>query len=150
MASAATQAHVQPAAFILTTDLEPYHPAWRLAEGQAHEIALACAPILGFEPVVRVATNDSLADAIDASETFVLPVALDFNLFQRDAMGRVLAEARRHRPDIVVHHDDVDPGHSLVVDCLANQVATALGDTPPQRAGLILAPSGHGDSTSRA
>jgi sirohydrochlorin ferrochelatase len=150
MASAATQAHVQPAAFILTTDLEPYHPAWRLAEGQAHEIALACAPILGFEPVVRVATNDSLADAIDASETFVLPVALDFNLFQRDAMGRVLAEARRHRPDIVVHHDDVDPGHSLVVDCLANQVATALGDTPPQRAGLILAPSGQGDAVSRA
>lgn len=150
MAAAVTQAQVQPAAFILTTDLEPHHPAWRLAEGQAHEIALACAPILGFEPVVRLATNDSLADAIYASETFVLPVALDFNLFQREAMGRVFGEARRHRPDIVVHHDDVDPGHSLVVDCLANQVAKALGDTPPQRAGLILAPSGHGDAVSRA
>jgi sirohydrochlorin ferrochelatase len=150
MAAAATQAQVQPAAFILTTDLQPHEMAWRDAEVQARTVAEACAPILGFEPVVRLATNDSLADGMVASETFVLPVALDFNLFQREAIGRVLAEARRYRPDIVVHHDDVDPGHSLVVDCLANQVAKALGDTPAQRAGLILAPSGHGDSNSRA
>jgi sirohydrochlorin ferrochelatase len=150
MAAAATQAQIQPAAFILATDLEPHHPAWQKAEAQVCEVAQACAPILGFEPVVRLATTDSLADVIDASETFVLPVALDLNLFQREAIGRVLAQARRSHPDAVIHHDDVDPGHSLMVDCLANQVAKALEDTSPQRAGLILAPSGHGDSTSRA
>jgi sirohydrochlorin ferrochelatase len=150
MVTAATRSQFQPAAFILTADLQPHDAAWRSTESQARAVAEACAPILGFEPVVRLATVDSLGEAIDAAETFVLPVALDFNLFQREAIGRALGEARRNRPDIVIHHDDVDPGNSLVVDCLADQVVKALGDTPPQRAGLILAPSGHGDSTNRA
>lgn len=150
MAAAATRSETRPAAFILVTDLQLHENARREAEGQARAVAEACAPILGFDPVVRLATHDSLAEAIDAPENFVLPLALDFNLFEREAIGRVLAEARRYHPDFVVHHDDVDPGDSLVVDCLANQVAKALGDSPPQRAGLILAPSGHGDSVSRA
>ena len=150
MAAAVTRSQIQPAVFILATDVQPYDAAWKSAEGQAHAVAEACAPILGFQPVVRLATQDSLPQAIDAAETFVLPVPLEFSLLQREAMGGVLAEARRNRPDIVIHHDDVEAGNSLVVDCLADQFAKALGEVPPQRAGLIFAPSGQGDSTSRA
>jgi len=80
----------------------------------------------------------------------VLPAALDFNLLQREALGRAIGEARREHPAIVIYHDDADPAHPLVVQALADQVARAIGPAGPQRAGLILAPSGHGDAASRA
>jgi hypothetical protein len=139
---------------ILATDLELHQPAWQAAEAQAREVAVSCAPVLGFEPVVRAAARDSLAQAIDSSECahemFVLPCALEFGLLQREAIGRVLAESRRRRSNLVIHHDDVDPGRPLIVECLADQVARALGPAEPQRTGLILAASGDGDAASRA
>ena len=151
MVAAATRAQAQPAAFILTTDLQPCQPAWPKAEAQAREVALACAPILGFEPVVRLAPLASLGEAIEgAKEVFVIPASLELNLLQRETLGLFLAEARRSRPEVIIHHDDVDPGHSLVVDCFADQVAKVIRIDAPQRSGLILAPSGHGDSSSRA
>jgi hypothetical protein len=89
--------------------------------------------------------------AMDGSqELFVLPVALDLNLFEREALGRVLSEARRSHPNLALHHDDVDTGHSLVVEAFADQVSKALSATNPQCCGLILTPSGHGDAGSRA
>jgi len=101
---------------------------------------------------------DALAQAIaeeagrDAAEVFVLPVALDFNLLQREALGRALAEARREHPKIALHHDDLDPAHPLLVECLADRVARAIppGARSLQQIGLILAASGHGDAGSRA
>jgi sirohydrochlorin ferrochelatase len=151
MLAAATRQQTQPTAIVLATDLQPHESAWRKAEGQAREVALSCAPILGFEPVVCLATPQSLSQTIEGfEEIFVLPATMEFNLLQREALGRLLAEARRSRPDVVVHHDDVDPGHALVVDCLADQVAKAIGTGAPQRTGLILAASGQGDSQSRA
>jgi hypothetical protein len=121
------------------------------------DVVSACASILGFEPELRLAaTGEPLGETIaqaatsGAKELFVLPVALDFDLFHRETLGRVLAEARRNHPDLVVHHDDVDPGQSLVVDALADQVSKALATNAPQHCGLILAPSGHGDAASRA
>lgn len=86
------------------------------------------------------------------SEVFVLPGDLDFNLFQRESIGQTLAEARRHHPQVVLHHDDVDPGHPLLVQALADQALRAI---PPdarslQQVGLVLAASGHGDAGSRA
>ena len=118
----------------------------------------ACQPILGFEPAVRLAPMDTLGAAISEEaargtrELFVLPVALDFNLLQREALGHVMGEARRDHPQVSLHHDDVDPGHALLVECFADQVARALAprQETPQRTGLILAGSGHGDSGSRA
>ena len=82
----------------------------------------------------------------------MLPAALDFNLLQREALGRAIGEARRAHPQIVVHHDDVDPAHPLVVQALADQVARAIPREirSPQQIGLILAASGHGDAASRA
>ena len=116
-------------------------------------MADASEEILGFRPAVTLASIDSLAlHTGDAQEVFVLPVALDFNLFQREALGHAIVEARRANPQIVVHHDDVDPGHPLLVECFADQVARAIAPEQgaPQRTGLILTASGHGDSSSRA
>ena len=120
---------------------------------QAGAVADASEKILGFRPSVTLASIDSLAlQASNASEIFVLPISFDFNLMQREALGLAIGEARRKHPEIAFHHDDPDPGHPLLVDCLADQVARAIPAEPGamQHTGLILAPSGHGDAGSRA
>jgi sirohydrochlorin ferrochelatase len=145
------------AAFILVTDLEPCNPAWPLAEEQLRRVAASCAPILSFEPQVSLVSMPGALDetivraaANGARELFILPMALEFNLLQRQTLGCVIAEARRNHPGLVVHHDDVDPAQPMLVDSLAHQVSKALETQAPQHCGLILAPSGHGDADSRA
>ena len=118
-------------------------------------MASACEPILGFAPSIQIASVESLPAVIaslDADEVFILPTALDFNLLQRESLGHAIAEARRAHPNVVLHHDDVDPTHPLVVQALADQVARAIppGARSFQQIGLILAASGHGDAGSRA
>jgi sirohydrochlorin ferrochelatase len=150
--AAASPPETASSAFILATNLERRHPAWKLAEAQLHDVAASLAPILGFRPALRLASMDeSMTTGIEGTrELFVLPVSLDLNVLDRERIGGVLSEARRRYPDISIHHDDVDPGDSLLVDCFADQVSKALGATAPQRAGLILAASGNGDAASRA
>jgi hypothetical protein len=121
-------------------------------------VSKACEKILGFQPIVSLRAIDSLADAIaqeahtGAHEIYILPTALDFNLFQREALGHAIGVARRSHARIALHHDDLDSAHPLLVECLAEQVARAI--TPDARSlqhtGLILAASGHGDAVSRA
>jgi hypothetical protein len=89
------------------------------------------------------------AAADGAEEVFVFPAALELNLFQRESLGHVLSQARRSHPHVAVHHDDIDPGYALIADAFAEQISMAASDAP-QHCGLILAPSGHGDATSRA
>ena len=144
------------AAFLVASDLDARSLTWQLAEGQLRNVASSCSSILGFEPELQLAPmgeplEESICGAAMAGveEIFVLPVALDLNLFQREALGRVLSDARRSHPTLVLHHDDVDPGHSLLVDAFADQVSKALASTDPPHCGLILAPSGHGDASSR-
>ena len=141
--------------------MQPHNADWPEAERQAASVAASTARILGFEPVVRLASvaaypgetvsGHSLAEILsqqEAAEVFVLPAALDFNLWQREEIGRVLAEQRREGAGVSIHHDDLDLSHPLVVQCFAGQAARAL--TAPQRAGVILAASGHGDPGARA
>lgn len=130
--------------FIIASDLGA--PA-----AQVEDVREACARVLGFDPDVRLASIENLPIE-NGMETFVIPAALDFSLCQREQLGRLLAEARRRHPDAAIHHDDVDPGHPLVVGAFADQVGRAMQaiGVAPQRCGLILAPSGHGDSASRA
>jgi hypothetical protein len=118
---------------------------------QAEDVRQACARVLGFDPDVRLAPIEDLPIE-GGTETFVIPAALDFSLCQREELGRLLGEARRKHLDAVIHHDDVDPGHPLVVGAFVDQVGRAVQamGVAPQRCGLILAPSGHGDSASRA
>jgi sirohydrochlorin ferrochelatase len=128
-------------------------------DSQAQAVARACAPILGFDPTVRFGRMDqtlarSLAQAASegASELFVLPLTLEFGLLQREMLGRLITEARREFPRMAIHHDDLDPGDSLVVDCLAEQALKTLATTgaAPHQSGVILAAAGQGDPASRA
>jgi hypothetical protein len=94
--------------------------------------------------------NDEAAGG--ANEIFILPAPLDWSVWQREAFGRILAEFRRRHGNTGVFHDDVDPCHPLVVECFADMFARALAghQVPPQRLGLLLVASGHGDSGSRS
>lgn len=129
--------------------MSPHETSWAAAEAQAREVAASCAPIFGFAPQVRLAPlGEDVTFPEGASEIFILPTALDLNLLQREALGRTIGEWRRRYPGVAIHHDDVDPGHPLVTECLADCVARAVES--PQRAGLLLAASGHGDAATRA
>src|SRR5258708_4507784 len=96
-------------AFLLATDLHPADRPWPEAEAYARAVAASCAPMLGFEPVVQLAPIDIMPAQEGASEIFVFPIALDFNLLQRETLGRALGEARRLHPEVTFHHDDIDP-----------------------------------------
>jgi hypothetical protein len=135
--------------FLILSDLPRHSAVWPLAVAQTEAIRTACAGVLGFEPDVRFAPLAELS-AQSEGETFVIPAALDFSLWERDSLGQRLAEERRKLPHAVIHHDDVDPGHPLVIEALGLQLMASLRETPPQKSGLILAASGHGDSGSRA
>jgi hypothetical protein len=155
-------------AFILATDLLPNQTDWNRALDQAKNLVELVSRILGFPPQVRLASlavhpgDDAgecgLSDVLDseaaagAREIFVLPTSLEWSLWQREAFGRTLAEFRRREPSVTVFHDDVDPCHPLLVECFAETIMRALAgsQTPPQRVGLLVAASGHGDSGSRA
>ncbi len=129
--------------FIIASDVTPQSSVWALASSQVEEIRAACAGVLGFDPDVRLARMEEFP--IEAGEeALVIPAALDFNICQREALGRLIGEARRRYRDAVIHHDDVDPGHPLVVGAFADQVGRALeiARVPPQRCGLVLAASG--------
>jgi hypothetical protein len=139
---------VTPAVLVLS-DLGPHSAQWPLAVAQMDAVREACARVLGFAPDVRLVPVAAVS-AQTGVETLVIPAALDFSLWERDLLGQRIAEERRTHPDNVVYHDDVDPGHPLVVDALGFQAAQALGEIPPQQCGLILAASGHGDPGSRA
>jgi len=135
--------------FLILSDLDPHSAQWPLAAAQMDAVRAACAPVLGFDPEVRLAPLVEMS-AQPGGETLIIPAALDFSLWERDLLGQRIAEERRTHPDNILYHDDVDPGHPLVVDALGSQAARALSETRPQKCALILAASGHGDSGSRA
>jgi len=135
--------------FLILSDLPRHSPAWPLAAAQMGAIRDECAGVLGFEPDVRLMPVGEMS-AQPEGETFVIPAAFDFSLWERDSLGQQLAVERRNLRNAVIHHDDVDPGHPLVVEALGMHAAMGLQETPPQKSGLILAASGHGDSASRA
>lgn len=135
--------------FLVLSGFDPSHAAWPLAAAQIEEVRAACARVLGFDPDVRLVPIGDVR-AQPGGETFLIPAALDFSLWERDSLGQRIAEERRNHSGAVIHHDDVDPCHPLVVEALSFQAARALGEIPPQKSGLILAASGHGDPGSRA
>ena len=135
--------------FLILTDLQPQSAVSALAMAQLHEVRALCARVLGFDPEIRLTSMDGIRSE-SASESFIIPAALDFSLWEREALSQGIAEERRHRPDCAIHYDDVDSGDPLVIEALGQQAVRALGEMPPQKFGLILAASGHGDPASRA
>src|SRR5690349_8498171 len=114
---------VTPPAFVLASDLLPHQPDWNRALAHAEALVEPAARILGFTPRVRLASmamhpvedageyglDRVLDEEAGASEIFVLPASLDWNLWRREAFGRTLAEFRRRHGKATVFHDDVDP-----------------------------------------
>ncbi|HLN02041.1 MAG TPA: hypothetical protein VK335_22305 [Bryobacteraceae bacterium] len=155
-------------AFILATDLLPNQTDWNRALAQAESLAEPVARIVGFSPRVRLASlavhpgedagECALRQVLDseaasgAHEIFVLPTSLEWSVWQREAFGQMLAEFRRRQANVTVFHDDVDPCHPLIVECFVETILRALAGSkiPPQRVGLLVVASGHGDSGSRA
>ncbi len=155
-------------AFILTTDLQPAGGAWAQVEAQAAALGALAARTLGFVPRVRAAwlplhppddggahhlsrvMNEEIAGG--APEVFVAPSAFELNVWQRATLGQVLAESRRLRDTVTIHHDDVNPTHPLLVDCFVSQIVRALAERggAPQRAGLLLVADGQSDPATRA
>jgi len=154
--------------FILATDLPPGGPAWASTGAQAARLRAFAERTLGVRARVDLACLPSrsmddpgehhLGRVLDrrvddgASLLFVLPVALDLNIWQRTALGEEVGLARRRHAGASIHHDSADPTHPLLVECLAARVLEALDAVPtsPARAGLLLVADGQGDPTSRA
>ena len=154
-------------AFILATDLEEYQPAWGQAFQQVAGLSEQCSRELGFQPNVRLASIEATAGEVEkhslpivldevvnegAGEIFILPASLEFSGYQGEAIDQIAARARSSHPGLRIYQDEVDLGHPLIVNCFTDQVVRVLANQaiPPQRVGLLLAPSGHGDQTSRA
>ena len=139
--------------FVILSDLPRGHAQWRLAEAQIEAVRAACEGVLGFTPRVRLVPAGELP-APETGEMFLLPAALDFSLWQREELGQQIAEVRRGHAESFIWHDDMDAGHPLVVEAMAERFLTVAaqlgGEAAPQKCGLILAASGHGDSGSRA
>ena len=135
-------------------------------DSYAAEIQNRIAPVLGFETEVRVTplpdprqpdSAHSFATAIgqfypigsaDASDIFVLPATLEFNLWQRETLAQVMSEARRLNPNLLIYYDDPDLADPLIVDALAERAAGYIRD--PRSTGILLVPNGCGDPSSRA
>jgi len=134
-------------AFVIATDAEAERAAW------SQRLVEPCARILGFQPRIFMRSLSDMGDPPpDADEIFVVPACFDFSVWEKELLGRRLAEWRRSGLGIDVHADTVDLGHPLVVQCFADLVSSALAGSQilPQRLGLLLVESGDGDSGSRA
>ncbi|HET7238612.1 MAG TPA: hypothetical protein VFI76_06275 [Terrimicrobiaceae bacterium] len=152
--------------FILATEIESGGQSWAKAEKQAASLAAFASRLLGFTARVTLAAfparplgqENLLAQTIDreitqgATQVFVLPVGFEFNIWQRMVLGQTLSEARRLHPGVSMHHDDIDPTHPLLVDCLVDQVLKALSnpEMAPKQAGVLLVANGQGDAGNRA
>ncbi len=152
--------------FILATEVDFESASWAKAEEQASSLAAFATRLLGFAARVKLAVlaarppedRHQLAQVVDreiaqgASELFVLPLAFEFNIWQRSLLGETLSEARRLHQAVPIHHDDINLTHPLLVDCFADQILRALETQciAPRQAGVLLVANGQGDPGNRA
>jgi hypothetical protein len=124
------------------------------ALGVSTSVDLACLPARSTEDPAGYRIGRVIDQRVGdgASIIFVLPAAFDLNIWQRTMLGDELGAARRRNAGVSIHHDSVDPTHSLLVDCFAGQVLRALvgRGVAPQRAGVLVVADGQGDPATRA
>ena len=154
--------------FIVATEVGPGEAAWASLEAQAAGLREFAERALGVAAGVELAclpsrsTDDPgehhLGRVIDrrvgngASLLFLMPAAFDLSLWQRTTLGEEVGAARRRHSGVIIHHDTVDPTHTLLVDCFAGLVLRALDERglAPRNAGLVLVADGQGDPSTRA
>jgi sirohydrochlorin ferrochelatase len=133
---------------------------------QVSRLAAFATRLLGFEARATLALlpprpnedHHHLARLIEgeisegATELFVLPLAFEFNIWQRTLLGQTLSEIRRIHQGVSIHHDDTNPSHPLLVDCFADKILQVLDadGVRPREAGILLIANGQGDPGSRA
>src|SRR5262245_2765767 len=113
---------------MLATELQPADAPWPHREAQADTLNSPVLAMLGIAPRFGIAClpGHSMADPAEyqlsrvidaltgdgaATEVFVLPTALELDVWQRTLLGEELSEARRLHTSISIHHDTVDPAH---------------------------------------
>src|ERR1700687_5816448 len=92
--------------FLVLSDLWPHDEVWPQAQSQMEDVRLECARVLGFDPDVRLKPIDEW-DVDPVRETFLIPAAFDFSLWERESLGQRIAALRQRNPEAVIHHDDV-------------------------------------------
>ncbi len=158
---------------LVVTELAPRDVDWPRAVEQAERLARSLGPRLGLVPTIKLASLSAdpsawMRDA-DASspadlanvlpelaegggEVFVLPGMLDFGLIQKARLSEIVGGTRleHHRTTIV--YDDVVFDNRQLVQALSEHLFHVLADAgfSPERTGLLLLASGHGDSSARA
>ena len=157
-------------AFVLLTDLRPTDKAWSSAEQLAQTIAEQSAPILGFHPLIQLASlspdqqwiDDDLPHSLPvvinscvtngANQVFVLPALLEFSIFQQQAFAECINLVRRNHTDTHIFYDAPDICHPLLFQAFIDRIGKQLHtqQMSPQQMGLLLVASGHGDPASRA
>ena len=82
----------------------------------------------------------------------VLPALADFSIFQKQALGECVSQARRTFADRDIFCDQPDIAHPLLLQAFVDEVCGQLAEAgaQPNQAGLLLVASGHGDAASRA
>ena len=98
------------------------------------------------------AASEQLLDDLRGAEgeAFLLPLDLEFGLFEKEAIGQLVAELRRRAPNLATHYDEPHANHPLLVEAFADAALREHRGKRPERMGVILAASGRGDPTSRA
>ena len=105
---------------------------------------------LGFEPEVVSGAPDSLEGL--EGEAFLLPLNLEFGLFEKEALAGAVARLRRTAPGLEAHYDDVRLSHPLLVEAFCEVgLRPGLGSAGQVgRRGVLLVAGGEGDPASRA
>jgi hypothetical protein len=124
------------------------------ALGVAISVELACLPARSTEDPGEYEIGRVIDQRVrdGTALIFVLPAALELNIWQRTMLGEELGAARRRHAAVTIYHDSVDPTHSLLVDCFAGQILRELDDRgiAPRNAGLVLLADGQGEPATRA
>jgi sirohydrochlorin ferrochelatase len=157
--------------FLIATELSAHDAAWPRAQAVAATVAGAAAPILGFDPDVRLASlasegpgpggglpGEAVAAMLDEAAAqgrtlaFILPAVLDLGAFQRQALAELVRESQRRSPALAVHYDDVDPCHRHLIQAFAEALWDCLAgsEIAPGRLGVVVVASGQGDAHARA
>ncbi len=137
----------------------------------AARVAGLLAKPLGFAPAVEALPGGSeeLGPALEggAGEAYLLPLSLEFGLFEKEALSDAVARLRRDAPDLQAFFDDVKLSHPLLIEafCEAALQAGSRGhgasasvattrdpaglEARATKKGVLLVASGEGDSASR-
>jgi len=135
------------------------YPRFLLLGGEsalAAAVRQALAKPMGFEPTVEALPcgAEELGATLEggAGEVFLLPLNLEFGLFEKEALSGAVARLRRAAPEIQSHYDDVRLSHPLVIEAFCEAAMRACGAqaAPTDRRGVLVVASGEGDAASRA